>query len=168
MSWNAAEARDYFESGGSAMPRHAGLDGAETLAYYELQREAEKQASSTMIEALQRTLGDPGTANDADGTVRAGARVQIHGLVNKPELNWRLGTVVGRRADGRWAVTVDAAEGGNEGAKSEGGGERQVAFRESSLRVLDGEKVEVPRYVAAPEPKGSSERVQPEIPMLSD
>ena len=150
------------------MPRHSGLGGAETLAYYELQREAEKQASSTMIEALERTLGDAGAANETEGVVRSGARVQIHGLINKPELNWRLGTVVGRRADGRWAVAVGAAEGGNEGAKSEGGGERQVAFRESSLRVLDGEKVEVSRYVAAPEPKGSSERVQPEIPMLSD
>ena len=165
----AAEAREYFESGGITVPRHAGLEGAETLAYYDLQREAEKQRSSTMLEALQRTLSDSGAAeSSADGAVCAGARVQIHGLVSKPELNWLLGTVVSRRADGRWAVAVDAPKGATSEGGDGGGQRRQVAFREANLRTLDGEKAEVAPYVAAPEPKGSSEPVPPPIPLLTD
>ena len=40
---SALEAVEYFESGGKKIPRHSGLEGAETIAHYELRREQEKQ-----------------------------------------------------------------------------------------------------------------------------
>jgi len=146
VSWVEAEAREYFESGGTKFPRHIGLEGAETHTYFERTRDEEMNSAATMLEALKMTVGGPAPAPAADGSgLRAGARVQTHGLLKKPELNWLVGTVAKQRKDGRWAVELDDG--------------RQVAFKPDNLKLLASENLEVAAYVAAPQAPGSSKLV---------
>jgi len=57
VSWVRSEAIKFFESGGSCFPRNEGLEGAETLAWYDLQqRQFETTDADTMMDALSRAL----------------------------------------------------------------------------------------------------------------
>mmetsp|Transcript_48144 Transcript_48144/g.79775 ORF Transcript_48144/g.79775 Transcript_48144/m.79775 type:complete len:179 (+) Transcript_48144:59-595(+) len=152
ISWTESEAKEYFESGGKKFPRHMGLEGAETLAYYDLKKEELKQSSSTMLAALGKTLNLSSEAKEGD--LAPGRRVQTHGLVKKPELNWLIGTLLTKRADGRWGVEFEDG--------------RQVAFKPDNLRLIDEEMLAVAPRVAKPEPKGSSELYIPPTPMFTD
>jgi len=57
VSWIECEARTFFESGGTCFPRKQGLEGAETLAWYDLQqRQFESTDTNTMLDALSNAL----------------------------------------------------------------------------------------------------------------
>jgi hypothetical protein len=155
VSWVASEAREFFESGGTKIPRYEGLEGAETHAYFERARDEQMNSAATMLEALKMTIDGTPPAPAADG-LRAGARVQSHGLVKKPELNWLVGTVAKQRKDGRWAVEFDDG--------------RQIALRPDNLKLIAAENLEAgaARYVAAPQEPGSSEKVPIPTPNFVD
>jgi len=56
-SWVKGEAIKFFESGGTLFPRNEGLEGAETLAWYDLkQRQFESTDADTMLDALSMAL----------------------------------------------------------------------------------------------------------------
>ncbi|KAL1522309.1 hypothetical protein AB1Y20_017301 [Prymnesium parvum] len=57
VSWVESEAIKFFESGGTLLPRNEGLEGAETLAWYDLtQRQLETTDADTMLDALSAAL----------------------------------------------------------------------------------------------------------------
>lgn len=57
VSWTEREAIQFFESGGTHYPRHEGLAGAETHAWYDLtQRQFESTDAATMLNALSSAL----------------------------------------------------------------------------------------------------------------
>ena len=74
VAWVRDEAVEFFESGGSKLPRHAGIAGAEVHAWHDLQqRQFESTDTGTMLEALERAFDKLGTGAAAPGPAAADA-----------------------------------------------------------------------------------------------
>lgn len=93
LSWIPSEAVKFFESGGTDYPRNRGLEGAETLAWYDLQqRQFETTDTDTMLDALAMALfkvtGDKEFETEAAKRGPLPEPVQIEPKEHVPQLKY--------------------------------------------------------------------------------